>query len=94
MTLNDLRGQKKICLTSDLERSINTLTNLQVTSYNSERDDPYPLRITYNMEVRCRYKMTLLYKCMVINVLRKFYVRLLNLELLHEVWVRMRLGLG
>ena len=46
------------------------------------------------MGVRCRYKMILLYKCMAINVLRKFYVRLLNLELLHVVRVRMRLGLG
>ena len=51
MTLNDLRGQKKNCLTSDSERSINTLSTLQVTSYNSERGDPYPaapgmLRIT------------------------------------------------
>jgi len=42
MTLNDLRGQKKFCLTSDSERSINTLSTLEVTSYNSERGDPYP----------------------------------------------------
>ena len=36
------QGSKKICLTSDSERSINTLSTLQVTSYNSERGDPYP----------------------------------------------------
>ena len=36
--------------------------------------------------------MFLLYKCMVVNVMRKFYVRLLYLELLHVVLVRVRLG--
>ena len=33
---------KKFCLTSDSERSINILSTLKVTSYNSERGDPFP----------------------------------------------------
>ena len=51
------QGSKKICLTSDSERSINTLSTLQVTSYNSERGDPYPaaagmLTITFSVRLQ------------------------------------------